>query len=232
MRVGGFQKLTLVDYPGKVAATVFTQGCNFRCGFCHNPELVCPERFQLTISTKEVLDYLKTRQGKLEGVVITGGEPTLQKGLADFIISVRQLGFSVKLDTNGSRPEVLCDLIGLQLIDYIAMDVKTSLEKYSQVTNCSCDTDKIRESISLIINSGLPYQFRTTLVKEFCRQEDLFEIQKLIGPSSHYVLQPFIFSPKMVGHNLFGRPQYTNVEIEILKTEFNRLPKNNLAFSF
>ncbi|MEI7999425.1 MAG: anaerobic ribonucleoside-triphosphate reductase activating protein, partial [Candidatus Omnitrophota bacterium] len=173
MRIGGFQKLTLADYPGKVAATVFTQGCNFRCGFCHNPELVCPEKFQPAILEQEILDCLKLRQGKLDGVVITGGKPTLQADLADFILKVKKLGFLVKLDTNGSLPNVVRDLIECHLIDYVAMDVKTSLEKYSQAVGCQCDVDKIQESISLIVKSGLPYQLRTTLVKEYCLENDL-----------------------------------------------------------
>ncbi len=203
MRIGGFQKLTLVDFPGLVAATVFTQGCNFRCGYCHNPELVLPQFFQAPLPPEVVLDYLNDRRGKLEGIVITGGEPTLQKGLSGFIARIKEMGFAVKLDTNGSHPQVLSSLISLNLLDYIAMDVKSSLARYSQVTGVACDTTKILESIDLIIKSGLPYQFRTTLVKEFCSKEDLEDIRLLVRGSDHYVLQPFVHSPKMIS-NIHG----------------------------
>ncbi len=203
MRIGGFQKLTLVDFPGKVAATVFTQGCNFRCGYCHNPELVLPQFFQAPLPAEEIFNYLNDRRGKIEGVVITGGEPTIQKGLEFFIARIKKMGFAVKLDTNGSLPEILSSLIKLKLLDYIAMDVKSSLGTYSQITGVASDTTKILESIDLIIKSGIPYQFRTTLVKEFCSEKDLRDIRLLIRQADHYVLQPFVHSPKMIS-NIHG----------------------------
>lgn len=223
MRIGGFQKLTLVDFPGLVAATVFTQGCNFRCGYCHNPELVLPQFFQKPLIPEVVLNYLNSRRGKLEGVVITGGEPTLQKGLSAFIAQVKEMGFAVKLDTNGSHPEVLHSLIELNLIDYMAMDIKSSLARYSQVTGIVCDTTKIQESIQIIINSGIPYQLRTTLVREFCSDEDLGYIQPLIVKANHYVLQPFVFSGKMVDPQFNPQNQYSNSEIELLKAKYDVL---------
>lgn len=222
MRIGGFQKLTLVDYPGKVAATVFTQGCNFRCGFCHNPELVCPRLFQTPVPVQEVLDHLDKRRGKLQGVVITGGEPTLQKGLFDFIVRIKDMGFAVKLDTNGSHPEILSSLIERHLIDYIAMDVKSSWAKYSRAAGVACDTQKIRESLDQIMASGLPYQLRTTLVKEFCSSDDLRDIQCLIGNAEHYVLQPFVPSSKMVDPRFNRKSRYTGAEIELLKARFEK----------
>lgn len=221
MRIGGFQKLTLVDFPGKVAATVFTQGCNFRCGYCHNPELVLPRLFQAHILEEEVLDYLHERREKLQGVVISGGEPTLQKGLADFIVRIKEMGFAVKLDTNGSHPEVLLSLLELNLLDYIAMDIKSSLAKYYQVTGIACDTKKIQESINLIIKSGIPYQLRTTLVKEFCSDEDLNDIQRLVERANHYILQPFVSSQKMIDIRLNHQSQYTSSEMELLKTKYD-----------
>jgi len=221
MRIGGFQRLTLVDFPGKVAASVFTQGCNFRCGYCHNPELVLPRLFQAPLPVELVFDYLSGRQGKLEGVVITGGEPTLQKGLADFIMQIKEMGFAVKLDTNGSQPEVLSSLFELNLLDYIAMDIKSSLDKYSRVSGVFCDTRKIQESINLIIKSGVPYQFRTTLIKEFCSQKDLCDIRLLIKKADHYVLQPFILSQKMVDGRCH-QSQYTAMEVELLKSKYDR----------
>lgn len=198
MRIGGFQKLTLVDYPGKTAATVFTQGCNFRCGFCHNAELVIPEFFCEPIPPQEVLDFLKTRRGKLEGVVISGGEPTIQQGLDEFIVSLKAMGFSLKLDTNGSRPDVLSSLIERQLIDFIAMDIKTSLEKYPALIQVPCDTAFIKRSIDLIQQSGLPHQFRTTVIKGFDLPQDRQAIASLINGSADHVRQSFKVSPKMV----------------------------------
>ena len=167
MRIGGFQRLSLIDFPGLVAATVFTQGCNFRCGYCHNPELVIPDLFQVPITPEVILDYLNSRRGKLEGVVITGGEPTLQSGLVDFIVKIKTMGFSLKLDTNGSHPEVLASLFSLKLLDYVAMDIKSSLKNYAKAASIACDTAKIQESIQIIIDSGIPYQFRTTTVKSY-----------------------------------------------------------------
>ncbi len=214
--------MTLVDFPGLVAATVFVQGCNFRCGYCHNPELVLPRLFQAPLLPSTVLDYLNDRRGKLEGIVITGGEPTLQKGLSCFIARIKEMGFAVKLDTNGSHPEVLSSLIGLNLLDYIAMDIKSSLKKYSQITGAACDTTKIRESIDLIIKSGIPYQLRTTLVKEFCSREDLCDIQLLIGKAGHYLLQPFVLSQKMIDVRFNHQSQYTGTEVEKLKAQYDR----------
>jgi len=223
MRIGGFQQLTLVDFPGLVAATVFTQGCNFRCSFCHNPELVLPELFGEPLPVEVIFDFLSSRQGKLQGLVITGGEPTLQEGLPDFIARVKKMGFAVKLDTNGSRPEVLSSLIDLHLIDYFALDIKSSLIRYPQVTGIACDTAKIKESIDLIVKSGIPYQLRTTLVKEFCSREDLDAIQSLIKDAHHYVLQPFIISAKMIDDHFDRQDQYTDAEVEVLKAKYERL---------
>jgi pyruvate formate lyase activating enzyme len=220
MRIGGFQKLTLVDFPGKVAATVFTQGCNFRCGFCHNPELGLPQFFQTPLSPEDILDHLDSRRGKLEGVVISGGEPTVQPGLVDFIARVKEMAFAVKLDTNGSHPEVLLSLLELHLIDYIAMDIKSSLGQYSRITGITCDTQKIQESIDLIIKSAVPYQFRTTLVKEFCSEQNLCEIRALIKEADHYILQPFVLSPKIIDPRFNQQSQYTSLEIEALKAKF------------
>jgi pyruvate formate lyase activating enzyme len=134
MKIGGLQKFSLLDYPGKISAVVFTQGCNFRCPYCHNPELVDPERFQECIPEDEIFAFLETRRGKLEAVTVTGGEPTIQNGLSSFVRRIKDMGFMVKLDTNGSRPEVLEELIRHKLIDYIAMDIKAPLEKYEAVT--------------------------------------------------------------------------------------------------
>lgn len=224
MQIGGFQKLTLVDFPGRVAATVFTQGCNFRCGHCHNPELVLPQLFGEQLDPEAIFDYLSGRQGKIEGVVISGGEPTLQIDLVDFIARIKNMGFAVKLDTNGSHPEVLLALISSKLLDYIAMDIKTSLVKYAQLTGVACDTLKIQESINLIIKSGIHYQFRTTLVKQFCSDEDMGYMQPLIEKAHHYVLQPFVPAQRMVNPQYNHQDQHTSLEIELLQAKYEKRP--------
>ena len=157
MLIGGLQKTSLLDFPDKISAIVFTAGCNFRCGYCHNPELI-----NSIAPVTEVFEFLKNRVGKLEGVVITGGEPCLQKDLPEFIKQVKSLGFAVKLDTNGSYPEMLAKV--LPDLDYVAMDIKAPLEKYSAVANWNGDVENIRKSIDMIMNSGVDYEFRTTVV--------------------------------------------------------------------
>jgi len=154
MKIGGLQKFSLLDYPGKISAVIFTQGCNFRCAYCHNPELVDPERFQACIPEEEVFAYLKKRRGLLEAVTVTGGEPTIQKGLIPFIRRIKAMGYLVKLDTNGSMPEVLEELIRQKLIDYIAMDIKAPLEKYEDVIGVPVNWEIIRQSIDVIKESG------------------------------------------------------------------------------
>ncbi len=222
MRIGGVQRLTLVDFPGKVAAIVFTQGCNFRCGFCHNPHLVLPEQFQTSLSPQEVLNYFERRRHQLQGIVISGGEPTLQKDLVDFIVKLKHIGFAVKLDTNGSNPEVLAPLIDLKLIDYIAMDIKTSMSRYHEAAGISVEIKKIEQSIDLIIHSGLPHQFRTTLVKSLCLSDDLKAIQQRLEHAAHYVIQPFIPSPQILTVDLLREEQYTNQEILKVRQEFEK----------
>ena len=193
MLFGGLQKTTLVDYPGKVAATVFTLGCNFYCPFCHNPELVNPvlAKKQPKISDKQILDFLKERQGFLEALVITGGEPTLQKDLKNFIKKVKKLGFLVKLDTNGSDPLILKELIEEKLIDYVAMDIKSPLKKYHLFTKEVDYTPKIKKSIEILMNSDIDYEFRTTLDPLNLNEEDILEISELIKGAKAYYLQEF-----------------------------------------
>ena len=162
MQIGGFQKFSLIDFPGLTSAVVFTQGCNFRCPYCHNPELVLPERFGETFPALDILDFLAKRTGKLQGVAITGGEATLQRDLPDFLMAVKSLGFKTKLDTNGSKPQVLSDVLSARLVDFVAMDVKAPLKHYNQLAGCRVKIQAIEESIRIILNSGLSYQFRTT----------------------------------------------------------------------
>ncbi len=188
MLIGGLQKLTLIDYPGKIACTVFTIGCNFDCAFCHNPELVDPNKIknQPIISEKDFFEFLGARQGVLEGVCITGGEPTLHQDLPEFIKKIKELGFAVKLDTNGSNPEVLKNLLNKNMIDYIAMDIKAPLK--SQISNLK---SQILESIKIIKDSGIDYEFRTTVVPSLHSKEDIIKIAKDLSPAKKYFLQQF-----------------------------------------
>ena len=195
--IAGLQKMTLLDYPGKVACTVFLQGCNFRCPFCHNSSLLgAPE--QESIPTEELLAFLKKRQGILEGVCITGGEPTLHKYLPELMEKIKAMGFAVKLDTNGYRPEALKELIEKKLVDYVAMDIKNCPEKYGQTAGISpLEIGKIEESIGLLFASGVDFEFRTTVVAQLHTAEDFSAIgqwlQKLSPEkkTEKYFIQPY-----------------------------------------
>jgi len=210
MNIAGLQKTTLVDFPGKVAATVFTRGCTFRCGFCHNPELVLPEEFLPLMDEQEILNFFKKRAGKLQGVCITGGEPTMQKDLPQFIIELKKLGYAVKLDTNGSNPDMLESLIKSGNLDYIAMDIKGSPNKYSSIisnsqfsisnkkSNNKSSNDQlintIKESVNLIMSSGLDYEFRTTVCHPVHTIEEFKELGEFIKGAKRYFIQNFVQS--------------------------------------
>jgi pyruvate formate lyase activating enzyme len=193
MVLGGFQKLTLIDYPGKVATTVFTVGCSFRCPFCHNPELVISSQFGVHGNNieKDFFEFLKKRKGKLEGVCITGGEPTIQSDLAGFIKKIRNLGYFVKLDTNGSRPDVLRKIISDRTVDFIAMDIKNSLKKYKKTSGGRADLERIKLSVDMIRNSRIPYEFRTTVVPGIHEEKDFDEISRWIKGADSYYLQEY-----------------------------------------
>ncbi|MDE2026938.1 MAG: anaerobic ribonucleoside-triphosphate reductase activating protein [Candidatus Omnitrophica bacterium] len=214
MRIGGLQKFSLIDYPGKMAAIVFTQGCNFRCPYCHNRELVLPEEFKESIPQEEVMGFLKRRRCQLDGVVITGGEPTEQADLIPFIGLVKELGYLVKLDTNGSRPHIVDEIIQRQLVDYIAMDVKTSLEKYQKAIGVDFPVDKIKKSIELIKNSEIQHEFRTTVVRPFCSFGDIFKISSLVKGAQTYRLQAFRENPKIINPGIQEIDQFSAAEIE------------------
>jgi len=192
MKVGGFQKVSLIDYPGKLSAILFTQGCNLRCPYCHNPELVDPDRYGPLIGQEEILAFLEKRKGKLDALAVTGGEPLLQKNLAGFLDAVKKMGYLVKLDTNGTFPDELDALLREGLIDYIAMDIKGPLKAYEAITASKVDTAKIRRSIEIIRSSGLRHEFRTTVVRTQLTPRDLTAVAGLIGKGDLYVLQPFI----------------------------------------
>jgi pyruvate formate lyase activating enzyme len=192
MKIAGLVRSSLIDYPGGVAAVVFTQGCNFRCGFCHNPDLISlqPQASSIPLSETDFLDFLEKRIGKLDGVVITGGEPLIQPDIEEFIVKIKALGFAVKLDTNGSNPKKLSTLITNKLIDYIAMDIKGPLAKYADI--CAYPNTKvIQRSVKIIIDSGLPYEFRTTVLPAYHEARDFVQIGELIKGASVYTIQGF-----------------------------------------
>lgn len=187
MKLGGLVKFTLIDFPGRPAAIVFTQGCNFRCRYCHNPELVYPHLFEEPMPEEEIMAFLKRRQGTLEGVVVSGGEPTLQEDLVRFMADIKALGYKIKLDTNGTRPEVLKELINKKLVDFIAMDLKAPLTKYAAITGVEANSTVIRQSIDLIRQSGLEYQFRTTYDKEILDDNDIATISASVDGKNYKV---------------------------------------------
>lgn len=217
MILGGFQKLTLLDYPGKLATTVFTIGCSFRCPFCHNPELVDLRLAHNEESEKEFFDFLEKRKGKLEGVCITGGEPTIQPDIIDFIRKIKKMGFLVKLDSNGTRPDVLKKIIDQKLVDFVAMDIKSSLENYDKVTGSKVDKDRIRMSVNLIMNSKIPYEFRTTVVPGLHEEKDFVEIAKWINGAQNYFLQEYREEQKILDPNLKTITKGKKIDLEKIK---------------
>lgn len=215
-KLAGLQKTTFIDYPEKIACIVFTQGCNFRCGYCHNPELF--ENKEPVLSVPAFFEFLNKRKGKLDGVVITGGEPTLHgKGLIEFIKEVKSLGFLVKLDTNGTHPDVLQELLNENLLNYIAMDIKAPLAKYKTITQTDIDTKIIKKSIDMIMNSGVDYEFRTTIVKSQLSVEDLRQIGELIQGAKRYYMQKFL-ATKILDETLMSEESYTDEEFKNLRT--------------
>ncbi len=247
MLIGGLQKSSMIDYPEKISAIIFTQGCNFRCPYCHNPELInnfgsCRNNIissetknvlnpashinkheneipnmTYNIKTKQfmfrddVLNFLKSRVGKLDGVVITGGEPTLQKGLEGFIREIKDLGFLVKLDTNGTNPDILQRLLDENLIDYIAMDIKSPIEKYNEIVCANVEVESILKSIELVKNSNLGYEFRTTVVKSQLTLEDFEKIGGMLSGAEKYYLQKFI-PTKTLDENFMTQATYSDEE--------------------
>lgn len=217
MLIGALQKTTLIDYPGRISALVFTQGCNFRCPYCHNPELVESRLFTPPVPEEEVLAFLAKRRGLLDALVVTGGEPLLHADIKDFLLRVKALGFLVKVDTNGSRPAVLAEVLDGALVDYIAMDIKAPLEKYPTVTASPVDIEAIRSSIALIRQSGVPYEFRTTLARALLGPEDILAIGRLIEGAARYVLQPFVAS-KHVEAGFIRTESFSEEEIKSILT--------------
>ena len=219
MILKGLQKLTLLDYPGEIAATVFTGGCNFRCPFCHNASLVLPEKFGATLPTEEFFSFLDSRRGKLRAVCVSGGEPTMQGDLSEFICRIKEMGFLVKLDTNGTRPDVLYGLIEDGLLDYVAMDIKNSKERYGETVGVSgFDISPIEESINILRKGKVPFEFRTTVVRELHTEADIASIGEWLGGDEKFFLQTFEDSGDLIGS---GYSAYSGEEmkqlVEILK---------------
>ncbi len=202
MNIAGVQKVTLLDYPGKVACEIFTQGCNFECPFCQNSSLI-PITNTGEFSEEEIFEYLNLRKNILDGVVITGGEPTVQKDLKGFIKKIKDLGLLVKLDTNGGNPKVLQELIDEKLVDYVAMDIKNIFNKYNITAGKKINLDNIKKSIEILKASKIDYEFRTTIIKEMHSLDDIVSICKLVGDAKYY-LQNFEDSENVLNHSLHG----------------------------
>jgi pyruvate formate lyase activating enzyme len=215
MKIGGLQRCSLIDYPGKIGAVVFTQGCNFRCPYCHNPELVDPALFCPSL-TDEVIPFLEKRRGLLDAVTITGGEPTLQPDLESFLRKIRRLGYLIKLDTNGSMPDVLWRLIGEGLVDYLAMDVKGPFDRYDEITAAAVDTKKIGRSVAIIAESGIEHEFRTTVVRSLLTQADLAKVAGLFVQGGVYVLQPFV-ATKVLNGAFLSEATYSPEEFSAIR---------------
>ena len=192
MDIRGLNKTTLLDFPGHVAATIFTGGCNFRCPFCHNGDLVLAPQSIPAFSEDEIFSFLKKRKNILTGVCITGGEPTLQPDLIDFMKKIKELGYLIKLDTNGYKPDILTQVLKENLASYIAMDIKAGISHYGYACGlASIDMSRIEESISILMNSQIPYEFRTTIVKGIHTETDFIEIAHMITGASAYFLQSY-----------------------------------------
>jgi len=220
MIIGGLEKLTLLDYPEHLAAIIFTQGCNFRCHFCYNPLLVLPragadarEKGLSELSPQNLFLFLRERVGRLEGVVITGGEPTLHPDLPDFIADIKALGYLVKLDSNGTNPEMLERLIKDKLIDYIAMDIKAPLARYSEVIGAPVDCNKLAKSVKIIMSSGLPYEFRTTVVPGLLTEADFRPMGEIIKGAGKWYLQNFKSDTDLVDAAYLGHGAYDSREM-------------------
>ncbi len=217
IKIAGLQKMSLLDFPGKICATVFLDGCNLRCPFCHNASLVLPQRESGSLGSKEFFEFLSRRTGLLDGVCVTGGEPLLQKNVEIFIADIKDMGFEVKLDTNGTFPDKLEKLIDGGLVDYVAMDIKNSLEKYPATVGIpSFDTAPIEKSAVLLMRGKVPFEFRTTLVREFHEIDDITSIGNWLSGAPEYYLQEFKDSGDLISEGLHG---FTGDEMKLFERE-------------
>ncbi|MDO4650048.1 MAG: anaerobic ribonucleoside-triphosphate reductase activating protein [Eubacteriales bacterium] len=223
MKICGFNKTTLLDYPEHVASTIFLGGCNLRCPFCQNGGLVLRPGEQPEYDREEILKFLKKRKGILDGVCVTGGEPTLANDLRDFILQLKELGYPVKLDTNGTRPEVLKDLLERNLLDYVAMDIKTSPANYTVLTGGVDCVEAVKESVEMLMKGSVPYEFRTTVVKELHSRSDFEEIGTWLEGAERYFLQAYKDSEEVLQPGFSG---YTAEELQA----FAELLRKNIKY--
>jgi len=218
MNIASYQKFTLVDYPGKIATTVFTVGCNFRCPFCHNPELVIGNQLPVANSQikEEFFEFLKERKGKLEAVCITGGEPTIQPDIVEFIKKIKSLDFLVKLDSNGTRPDILKKVIDENIVDFIAMDIKNDLKNYKKTVGAKVDLERIKLSVELLKNGGVDYEFRTTVVPGIHQERNFLEIAKWLDGAKKYCLQEYR-EQKILDPNLKEKTKNKKLDLDKIK---------------
>jgi pyruvate formate lyase activating enzyme len=229
MRIGGLEKLSLIDYPGELSAVVFTVGCTFRCPFCYNPMLVLlqksgngdispegeeKEKDHSHFDEADLFLFLEKRRGKLDAVVVSGGEPTMQADLPEFIRKVKNLGFKIKLDSNGTNPEMLKKLLAEGLINYLAMDLKAAPVDYEKATGVKFDFNKIKESVKMIMQSGVPYEFRTTCVPGFINEEAIVKMGEFIKGADKWYLQNFKSDAELIDKNLSGKQGFSAVEMK------------------
>ena len=220
MKICGLNKTTLLDYPGCVAATVFAGGCNFRCPFCHNGDLVLHSAKMKEYSEEEVLNFLNKRKNVLEGVCVTGGEPTLYSDLPEFIAKIKAMGYKVKLDTNGSNPKMLKRLVEGKLVDYVAMDIKAPVSEYNKVCGVQVDTESVQQSVAYLKQGEVPYEFRTTVVKELHTKQDILEIGKWILGAENYYLQSYRETDENIckGFSAMEKEELFELEVELKKS--------------
>lgn len=228
MRIKGFQKTSLIDYPGKICSIIFVPKCNFRCGYCYNSELVLDKDLP-EIKEDEVFKALNERKKFIDAISITGGEPTLQTDLVRFIKKIKEMGFLAKIDTNGTNPELLKQLIQNKLIDFIAMDIKNVFEKYKETVNVELNHKKLEESIKIITKSGIEHEFRTTVLPKLHKKEDLVKIAKeYLTNAKKYVLQQFFPAEKMLDQTFLTEQSYNEKELEEIRTECNKHVKTEI----
>lgn len=227
MRIKGFQKTSLIDYPGNICSIVFLSGCDFRCGYCHNPELVLDKDLP-EIKENEVLRILEERKKLIDAVTITGGEPTLHKQLPELIKKIKDLGFLVKLDTNGTNPEILNYLIKNRLIDFVAMDIKNTFEKYEKTVNTKVNCEDLKKSMKIIIESNIEHEFRTTALPSLHKKEDLIKIAKELRGAKKYILQQFVKAEKILDKNFLKEKSYSKKELEEIKKECSKHVKTEI----
>ena len=210
MTIMGLQKLTLLDYPGKMACTVFTGGCNFRCPFCHNASLVIPSKFGAVMPTEEFFEFLEKRRGILQGVCVSGGEPTLMFDLEEFLLQIKKMGFLVKLDTNGSRPNVLKSVVSKGLVDYVAMDIKNSPDMYGKTVGIEdFDVVPILESAAFLMSGAVDFEFRTTLVAGHHTEREIAAIGEWLKGAPRLYLQNFVDSGDLISEKVGGLDKNT-----------------------